>query len=46
MLTSMLYDIIMCNNVAMVSQTVCCVGCSMMALCVMMWQQYQRQYAV
>ena len=46
MVCGLRYDGIVCNNVATVVKTVCCVGCSMMALCVIMWQQYQRQYAV
>ena len=46
MLSSMLFDCIVCNNVATVSETVCCVSCSMVALFAIMWQQYQRQYAV
>ena len=46
MLSSMQYDGIVCNNVATVSGTVCCVGCSMMALCVIMWQQHQNRYVV
>ena len=63
MLSSMLYVNIVCNDVAAVSETVCCiislccnvaavskavccVSCSMMALCVMTWQQYERQCVV
>ena len=46
MLSSMQYGGIVCNNVEIVSETVCCVGCSIIALLAIMWQQYQRQYAV
>ena len=46
MLCRLQYDGIVCNNVATVAETVYCVGCSMMALCVVMWQQHQSQYVV
>ena len=41
MLSCMLYDGIVCDNVAKVSEAVCYLAYSMMALCVIMWQQYQ-----
>ena len=46
MLSSMLFDGIVCNNVVTVSETVCCLPCGMMALCVIMWQQYVSRYVV
>ena len=36
MLCGLQYDGIVCNDIATVSETVCCVASSMMALCVMM----------
>ena len=46
MLCRLQYDGIVCNNVATVSVSVCCLACCMLALCVIMWQQYQIQYVV